>query len=239
MSAGTIDNSGTNSGGGQTNCPNCAGNVTSQDKFCRFCGKDIESVSEPVKEIIASATKAEPATEELREKINKFNEQRAVTIANNRKLHRNPVFLIGSTIAVVAAAGILTFSSISATEAHNKEVAAKNNWKELVPKCDDELSAKYESYTFTGDHQIKFSGDDVGGNKWLGCVGKLITVDAPNDKTGDWAFTNELGWHIWDGQNGVWTGGGLGAVEIEYGNLKVWTNRTESNHYDVTISMIQ
>ena len=211
-------------------CPYCAEWVKSEAKVCRFCGKDIAT------EIAQSSAKDKQALEQQ----NKANEERnrayakeqlELKEAKKRKLLdfiRKPWVIGVSSIISLGVIGALAATFLNINSERQQLIESKSDWTALAKSCEGFL------YVDGGDtYEVRNSGKEIvinayylAGNPFIDCLGQKIAIDAPTE--------NNLGIHImYAGDR--WSGGGLGTMTTEYGDLGVTANRVGENSFIVTI----
>ena len=211
-------------------CPNCAEWVKSEAKVCRFCGKDIAKDVQVLLEREKKVADKEQREYEERARAS-LQEQERIQEEKRQKLSRtlkNPLVIVFSSILGAVVLSAITLFFLNGNAERQALIDSKSDWASLAKSCEGSL------YVDGGDtYEVRDSGKEivvnaynVAGNPFLDCIGQKIAIDAPADR--------KLGLHITYAGD-TWSGGGLGTMTTEYGNLRISANRLDQNSYVITI----
>jgi hypothetical protein len=204
--------------------------VKSEARVCRFCGKDIASdIAESSAKDKKDLERENRAEEQRRRAYAK--EQEELKEAQKQRLQaffKTPWVIGLTSILVIGLIASLTSAFLNSSSERQKLIESKSDWSALARSCEGDL------YVDGGDtYQVRDSGREivvnayyVAGNPFLDCLGQKIAIDAPADR--------KMGLHITYAGD-TWSGGGLGTMTTEYGNLRISANRVDQDAYIITI----
>lgn len=211
-------------------CPYCAEWVKSEAKVCRFCGKDIAS---DIAETTSKDRKALEQEKKANEERNRAYAKQQLELKESKKRKRleflKKPWVIGiSSIVGIGTIGVLAATFLNLNSERQQLIESKSDWSALAKSCEDYL------YVDGGDtYKVRNSGKEIvinayylAGNPFIDCLGQKLAIDAPTD--------NNLGLHIMYAGD-TWSGGGLGTITTDYGDLGITANRIGENSFIVTI----
>lgn len=236
-------------------CPYCAEWVKIEANVCRFCGKDISAEKFRISNHEADLQRMVEADRQSSLRAREIARQEKKDAWKIRR--SKPAFWIigGGLVATVVGVIVGIVSQAQRDElaaqqaelaAQQAELAAHLDWSGLAENCVAELQVDSdpqwnETFEINADNtQIRFETYYVMDNSWLNCMGEQIAVDKPNNYSGENEFYDSLGWAIYlsAGGSGIWSSGGLGTQEADFGNLHLVANRTNNDpdHYSILIT---